>query len=214
MIRVGDTHPSLTGWILSFGLETAISSTLPSVNLDATDRFLGSASVEFGDQNAGILCTLGGRLYCPFPTVTMSFYDALASGAATKPRIQIVARPVMNNQAGGASTQARGISPADIAAEANADFTVPKGAIAFWVPRPTDSATITILAQDGQGNAVEEYVLGTARTDYPLQSPAPWRDVPPWNNGDSNPVINIAVAAGATTSSYQVHWLFDLATLR
>jgi len=214
-IRIGDAHPSLTGWVISVGLANKVGGTQPSFTLTLVEEWLGSAELNVGDQNAGVQVCQGGRFLCPFPTVTLSFYDATSAGGGNKPRVQVLARPVLNNESGGASTELRGVSRAAINAEADNDFDVPLGAVAYWVARPNDGGDVDITADDGGGNTVEVYSLSDASAAYPLQAPAPWRDVPIWNNGDTAPVINIAAGAGTGSGTiYKIHWLYDLATLR
>lgn len=210
-VRLGDTDPSVSGWLINFATETKVGAVLPQFVLDGRDRWIGSAVMHFGDENGGLLCNNGGRIYAPFPTVTMSFFDANGSGAAS-PRIQLVGRPLYGNQGAGASTLARGISQADIANTASNSFDVPLGAVSYWVARPDDGGTVEIKADAGSGDTVENYVLSNASAAYPLQAPSPWRDVPIFA-GDTASAIEVENTTGGT-QLFQVHWLFDLAALR
>ena len=214
-VRFGDAYPSQTGWVISIGLESKVAGTAPEFTLTMSDQWLGSAELNVGDQNGSIMACQGGRFLCPFPTVSFDFFDGVAAGGGTQPRVQLIARPLSNNQASGASTQLRGVSQAAINASANNDFSAPLGAIAYWVARPSDGGDVDITVEDGAGSAVEVYSLSDASAAYPLQAPAPWRDVPIWNNGSTAPVINVAPGAGTGSGTiYKIHWLFDLATLR
>jgi hypothetical protein len=212
LVRLGECHPAQLGWALAFGYSTKVASTRPEFILRGQDVFLGTASDQYGDSNGGILCAQGGRLFCPWPTLELEFFDALGSSAATKPQIQIVARPVLASDHGGASTVCRGISSASVANGNTGTFTVPLGALEYWVARPDDGGVIYVTAEDGLGSAVENFVVSTGTVAYPDVNPAAWRDVPQFDAGTAS-AIEVTSAMG-TTQKIVVHWKYDLSALR
>ena len=210
-ILFGECHPNQLGWVVSLAFQTKVAGTEPAFLLHGQDAFLGTAEMEFGDQSGGILCTQGGQLFCPWPTLKLSFFDQLGSGG-NEPLISAIGRPVLAGDSPGASTQCRGLSTATIANGANNSFDAPAGAIAYWVARPNDGGTVEVTVADGAGNTVENYVLSTAAVAYPLPAPAPWRDVPVWN---ASTAASVEVANNIGSGQvFKVHWLYDLGTLR
>lgn len=211
-VRFGEAHPQQLGWILSMAYETKNDDCQPAFILHGQDKFLGSAQFEVGDQNGGILCTVGGRLFCPWPTLTLEFFDQNSAGSGSAPKIQIVARAVIGSEHGGASSKCRGMATQDIASTASASFTAPLGAISYWVSRPLDGGTVEVKVDDGAGETVSNYVLSADAVGYPLPAPTPWRELPP-PGGSSMPQVELTNAVGSE-EKFLVHWLFDLSALR
>ena len=210
-IRLGDYDPQVQGWLVSIASVTKVAAALPAVIIDGLDRWLGAAALHFGDANAGIQVNNGGRIYVPYPTVTLSFFDQNASGGAS-PQLSVLARPLRGYEAAGFSTRAVGTSQATIADGNNNSFNVPLGASAYWVSRPDDGGTVEVTVDDGAGNTVENYVLDANNVAYPLPAPSPWREVPLFA-GDTNSTIEVDNNTGAG-ARFVVHWLFDLAAMR
>jgi len=212
-IKFGDTQPELSGWVVSFRVTGQASGVFPTFIIHARDNFLGTATVEFGDSSAGVSCNQGGRLWIPYPSADLEFYDRAGSGGAS-PVVHTVARAVMLGQFPGASSTCKGISAADVAAGGDNDFDVPAGAQEYWVGRPNDGDEQTVEAIDGEGNSVEIYNFSADDLPYTQTNPSPWRETPPWD-GNTASKINVALGAGvAANNQVEVHWRFNLGGLR
>jgi hypothetical protein len=210
-IRLGDYDPQVSGWLISIASVTKVAAALPNVIIDGLDNWLGSAALHFGDQNAGIQVNNGGRIYVPYPTVRLSFFDQNGSGGAS-PQLSVLGRPLRGYEAAGFSTVAVGTSQATIANAGTNAFNVPLGASSYWVSRPDNGGTVEVLCDDGVGNSVSEYVLDANDVSYPLPAPSPWRDVPLFA-GDTNSTIEVTNNTGGG-QLFVVHWRFDLAAMR
>ena len=214
-VRVGDTHPNLCGWSISFGVSDKQSDP-PAFVLRARDDFLGTVQVDYGDQSAGITCTNGGRLFVPWPSMALEFFSMSPSGGANSPSVHLVSRPVLNGQTPGGSMVARGLSAADINDGGGTNtFDVPAGVLKYWVARPEQGAAVEINASTGGGDVVEQYNYSPDDVNYPALGRSQWREVPLFDgtNPSGIEVVNNK-AAGPGSLLFEVHWLFDLGTVR
>ena len=183
-IRFGDTHPKLCGWVLSWVTAQGIAGALPMGIITCSDRWYQEAVLEFGDTTTAPSFSQGGRVYVPYPTVTLDLFDEAGIGDVN---INIIGRPVMSGETVGAKTTLVGYVHTVANAAGTGVAAIPNGAQRYWcvqagIPNAAAiSSSLTVQVQGGAafGNQWDIYTLDDASCANPLVNPAPWRQLPP-----------------------------------
>ena len=206
-IRFGDTHPKLCGWVLSWVTAHGIAAALPMGIITCSDRWYEQAVLEFGDTTTAPSFSQGGRVYVPYPTVTLDLFDA---GGVGDVNINIIGRPVMSGETVGAKTTLVGYVHTVANAGGTGVVAIPNGAQRYWcvqagIPNAAAiSSSLTVQVQGGAafGSQWDIYTLDDNPTANQVVTPAPWRQLPPVDfssNGrvridNNDAVVNTRVA--------------------
>lgn len=182
-VRFGDTHPNLCGWVISWVTNQGTTGALPQCVITCADRFFEQAELEFGDDDTAPAFSLGGRVYIPYPTITLGLYDAAGIGDIN---VQLIGRPVHLGDDPGARTSLVSYSRTQVLAANAAVLAIPVGAGRHWtvqsgivnVPLAT---SVNVSVQGGAAFASnwDQYELNDDGTQNPLVTGAPWRNLPP-----------------------------------
>jgi hypothetical protein len=211
-IRFGDTHPQLCGWVLSWATHQAINGSLPQAIFTCQDRWFQQAEIPFGDQNLAPSIAQGGRVFVPYPTVVLDFFDAGGIGGVTT---EIIGRPVLVGQDPGALTTLIAWQEVNIAAAATSTVTFPDGAFNYLVTKAGQASDVTVFLQSGPAFGInwDTYTLTDAGFPSGQHTPTPWRPLPP-PDASSTGQVEITNNDGVNSADLAVLFQFDFAAGR
>jgi hypothetical protein len=176
----------------------------------------GPGSVEFGDSNAGISVTRGGRLWVPYPTIDVVAAETGASvGSGTT--IRILGYPVLCGEVPTGSPFALGFSSDDeTGAGATTNFAIPAGASHYYVgPSNSNGGPLEVKVQDSGGIVFDFYEMDLGSSVAPgLVVPTPWRPVPPLVGASAGAVTVKNTSGAVAADEITVWWRFSLDDLR
>ena len=216
-IRFGDTHPRLCGWVLSWVTAQGVAGALPQALVVCSDRWYEQAQLEFGDETTSPSISQGGRVYIPYPSVTLDLFDAAGIGDVN---VNIIGRPVLAGELCGASTRLVGFVHTVVNAANTGLAAVPTGAQRYWavqsgIVNSALASDITISVQAGAAFATQwdQYTLDSATNANPLVTAAPWRTLPPVDFGSPGR-LRFDNNDGAQNSRVASYFEFDFAAGR
>jgi len=182
-VRFGDQDPNLCGWVLSWVTTQGTTGALPQAIVTCSDRWFEQVVLEFGDDDTAPAFSRGGRVFVPFPSVTLHFYDGAAVGDIN---VQVLGRPVTRGEDPGAGTHLVGYKRTQVLASNAAVLAIPTGAARQWtvqagivnVPLAT---SVQVSVQGGAAFAAnwDQYEVNDDSIQNPLVTASPWRALPP-----------------------------------
>tara|TARA_R100001594_G_scaffold139345_1_gene183689 strand:+ start:1168 stop:1725 length:558 start_codon:yes stop_codon:yes gene_type:complete len=185
---------------------------LPECRFTCSDRWYESRELRFGSNDISPSVSQGGRVFVPYPTIVLDFFDA---GGVGDIEIQIIGRPISYGQDPGAHTTLIGFDKTSVAAEDSSAIEIPDGAYRYWTTLTGQSSGVRVEVQSGAAFAVtyDQYGLQAGNINNGQLTPSPWRNLPPCD-ASSNGRIQVSNQDGANAASMATYFEFDFASGR
>ena len=203
----GDTNPQLRGWDLTWVTTNTINGSQVEAIIDCREDWFQAAKLEYGDNSGGALMQQGGTVFVPFPSFTVTLFDANGVGGDT---IELLARPVMCGEVPKGEPKLYAIRAYDASASSGDSVAVPKNASLWAYSRAETDATPIKVEAIGQTNKVFwSFALDASSAHAGAITQSPWRTVPPMDNSGSGE-IKVTNGDGVNDSSGFIHFQFNL----
>jgi len=203
----GDQSPQLRGWDLSWVTTNTINGSQVEAIIECREDWFQAAKLEYGDHNGGVLMQQGGTVFVPYPSFTVTLFDANGVGGDT---IELVARPVMCGEVPKGEPNFYAVRSYQAAAAATTSIDIPQNANLWAYARGETDATPIKVEAIGQTNKVFwAFVLDAASAHAGAITVSPWRTVPLTDNSGTGE-IQITNGDGVNGTSGFIHFQFNL----
>jgi len=211
-VRFGDTHPNLCGWVLSWVTSLGTNAALPQCLFTCADRWYEQKEINYGDQTLSPSVGRSGKVFVPFPSIQMDFYDSAGIGDVN---IQIIGRPIGLGEDPGAGTTLLAWSTKQVSPSSSQTILFPEGAQRYWTVKTGAASSVGIQIQAGAsfGTTWDQYTLALDDVTNGQLTPSPWRDLPPPDASGAGR-IRYDNDDGVETASIAAIFEFDFASGR
>lgn len=203
----GNQSPQLSGWDLYWVTKNTVDGSQVEGIIECREDWFEAATIEYGDQNGGVLFQQGGSAFIPYPTFSVTLFDANGVGGDT---VQLLARPVMCGEVPKGKPMFYGLRSYSANSGSGANVAIPKNAHQWAFARGETDATPLKIEAIGQTNKVFwAYLLDASSAHAGVVTQTPWRTCPPMDNNNSG-VIKITNGDGSNDADGFCHFTFDL----
>ena len=194
-VSFGDSHPNLLGWELSYVGQHAAAGSLIVGIVEGRDAFYKSALMEYGDQDVAPMWGAGGRVYIPWPSITLEFFCMNGTAAG----VEVIGRPVLCADNPTAHTYLLGSIDTTVAAAATTDIAIPSNACEYFCTLGTEDGPLNVLVQGGAAfaDAWGWYEISALATSAGSITEGPWRPTPAKDGGNFGQIQVTTNGAGA-----------------
>jgi hypothetical protein len=201
-------EPNCAGWELSWHVRPADSAFVTTA-LSVKDEWEdGPDAITIGFFATGV----GGKLFVPYPSVSLLCKDQDAPAAGNSSTVKIVARPVMCDGHSGADSIVYGWESAPIDAGASQDFDAPDAAQWYKVTQNGAGGPFLVSVNQNLGGGettLSKWKILETGTSNPNEGGERWSEL-----GMPDCTINVKNEHGADATSATVWWKFDLRKLK
>jgi len=178
VVRFGDQHPNLCGWVISWVTSLGTNAALPQGLFTCSDRWYEQKQISFGDQTLSPSIGRSGRVYIPYPTIELELFD---SGGIGDVNVQFIGRPIGIGQEPGARSTVLAWSTKQVSPSSSQTILFPEGAQRYWTTKTGAASSVGIQIQAGAayGTTWDQYTLALDDVTNGQLTPSPWRDLPP-----------------------------------
>jgi len=197
-IQIGNI-PNCLGWELSFNVQLG-GNMLPGWTATVQDEWQNSPP---GVTYNALAASMGGKVFIPYPSLSIFAQDFIAAAVGATTAIRIVARPVIDNGWSAASSKVLGVvAQQGIAPAAAAVFNLPAMAIGYKVTT-NQSGPNRVSMLDPFGGEMSFWEIGNPSTSNFDEGGQTWRECGP-------PGSTISVVNGGAVAALITLWtLFD-----